>query len=205
MMNRRMTNFDANLELCRPVLRRQREGRVMVELPIVTTRPDGTIEKRFARAGAIYSRCERYRYSLFRTWETGHMLVVIGLNPSTATESQLDPTIRRCIRFAKDWDFGGLFMLNIFAFRATDPRDMKSVDDPIGPANDDCLMSIASKSPLVLAAWGSHGQFLERSTQVKQLLNRPLHCLGTTKAGQPSHPLYIPADRKPQLWWSPTK
>ena len=132
------------------------------------------------------------------------MLAVVGLNPSTATESVLDPTIRRCVQFANDWGFGGLYMLNIFAWRATDPRDMKSADDPIGPANDEYLRTVAGQCAQVLAAWGSHGQFVERSDQVKQLLNRPLHCLGTTKTNQPRHPLYIPADRKPELWWSPT-
>jgi len=101
-----------------------------------------------------------YRYSLGRRWTPGEkLLVVIGLNPSTADATQDDPTIRRCVGFAKRWGFGGLLMLNLFAYRATDPEELRGAIarglDPVGPLNDAKLLGFTDGCP-ALVAWGSH-------------------------------------------------
>lgn len=155
---------------------------------------------------AVFSPCRTWRYSLTRSWvkrEQGlerKRLVVIGLNPSTADETQDDPTIRRCIGFAKSWGFDGLLMVNLFAFRSTDPRGLPAERDrAIGPENDHYLSAI-TKCRQTLCAWGAHGELHGRAKEVfLKLANagRALLHLGVTKAGHPSHPLYIPASRKP--------
>lgn len=147
-------------------------------------------------SGARFSPCRRYRYELWRRWETGPYLQVIGLNPSTADETNNDPTVRRCIDFAKRWGFSALCMTNAFAFRATDPDDMKAEPFPIGEENDAALASLAAGAGMILAAWGVHGSHLGRDKALLATLP-PLHCLGVTRAGQPKHPLYIKADTQP--------
>ena len=146
---------------------------------------------------AELSPCRKYRYSLSRVWdESKPVCLFIGLNPSTADEVEDDPTIRRCINYAKSWGYGSLIMANIFAFRATDPRDMKAAADPVGIDNDYYLTELASKASMIVAAWGNHGSHLNRSEQVKALIPT-LHCLKVTGTGQPSHPLYLKADLQP--------
>lgn len=144
---------------------------------------------------AIFSPCRTYRYVLRRRWdwEMPHV-AFIGLNPSTADETKDDPTIRRCIQFAKDWGYGGLTMLNLFAFRATDPRDMLKAGDPIGPENNQHLLHESAKAGVVVAAWGTKGG--KRADEVIAMLPE-IHCLRKTKAGHPEHPLYLPKTLKP--------
>lgn len=140
---------------------------------------------------AVLSPCRLYRYELRRQWDpTKPEVAFIGLNPSTADETQDDPTIRKCIGYAKRWGFGGLCMVNLFAYRATDPADMKRYSDPIGPENDETLRRITSSAGLTIAAWGTEGVHLDRAKAVLPLLHNP-HCLRITKAGHPGHPLYI--------------
>lgn len=128
----------------------------------------------------------------------------IGLNPSTADETADDPTIRRCIGFAKDWGFGALCMTNLFAFRATDPEEMMSAEHPISHppslCNDGWLKAIADGAGMIVAAWGTHGRFMERSAEVKAMFrsqNKVLHCLGLNNDGTPRHPLYLPRETAP--------
>lgn len=149
-------------------------------------------------SGAKFSPCRKYRYSLWREWdETKSTCVFIGLNPSTANESEDDPTIRRCIQFAKDWGCGRLVMVNLFAYRATDPDVMKSSKSPVGKNNDINLLTECSKAELIIAAWGNHGLFEGRGDAVKTLLKEvELKCLKITVKGQPAHPLYQAADAK---------
>lgn len=125
-------------------------------------------------------------------------LMVIGLNPSTADETQDDPTIRRCINFAKAWGFGALCMTNIFAWRDTDPEKMKSTAEPIGAENDRHLIECASGAGMILAAWGKHGSHLARASYVLQILP-PVHALAINKDGSPKHPLYVRADAEPVI------
>lgn len=157
------------------------------------------------KAGATFSGCGLYRYYLWREWEPAlPRCVFIGLNPSTADETKDDPTIRRCIGFARREGCGRLDMLNMFAWRATDPRAMKSVDEPIGPWNDETIVRVASRARHVVAAWGAHGAHLGRGKAVGELLERSgvrVSCLGTTKSGHPKHPLYLRADT-PLVPWS---
>ena len=120
----------------------------------------------------------------------------VCLNPSTADEEQDDPTVRRCIRYAKEWDYGGLAVLNLFAFRATDPETMKQAGNPIGPVNDIYISIWSVKAGITVCAWGVHGDFLDRAREVLPLLYQP-HYLALTAGGLPRHPLYLKADLKP--------
>lgn len=147
---------------------------------------------------AILSEDRKYRYILSRIWdETKPTVLFIGLNPSTADENEDDPTIRRCINFAKNWGFGGLLMANLFAFRSTNPQALYSAQDPIGSENNYYIKKYAEKSALIIACWGNHGRFNNRSQQVYDLIDS-LNCLDTNKSGEPKHPLYIRSDAKPK-------
>ena len=155
------------------------------------------------KQGADFSSCRKWRFSLWRIWEPSKPVVAfIGLNPSTADEVNNDPTVRRCINYAHDWNYGGMYMLNIFGFRATDPKDMKAVDDPVGPGFLDCFLGYIDAAELIVAAWGVHGEYRERGEEVARIVTKrkPLHCLGTTKDGHPKHPLYLKKDLKPVLY-----
>jgi hypothetical protein len=154
---------------------------------------------------AIFSEDRRYRYALSRTWNKNLPAVMfVGLNPSTADETVNDPTVRRCINFAERWGYGKLYMMNLFAFRATDPLEIKSADAPIGPLNDHYLDLAWVRSGLHIAAWGVHGDHggRERDFAMKTRKFAPvsLKCLKVTKDGHPSHPLYIKGDTLPIPW-----
>jgi hypothetical protein len=148
---------------------------------------------------ATLSPCRRYRYALWRRWGPGAYVMFIGLNPSTADETQDDPTLRRCMTFARDWGYDALCMTNLFAYRATVPADMKRVAEPVGAENDRTLATLARGAGLVVAAWGTHGTHLDRGQWVRQLVPG-LHHLRLTQGGHPAHPLYLPAALKPQAW-----
>ena len=151
--------------------------------------------------GAEFSPCRTWRYALWRLWDDRLPKVAfVGLNPSTADETANDPTIRRCIDFAKRWEYGGLYMLNIFAYRATDPRDMKSVVDPDGPGNDLSLRRWCAEATLIVAAWGNHGMHRSRCNEILDLGLGRLFSLGETKHGQPKHPLYLSQRTEPRFW-----
>lgn len=124
----------------------------------------------------------------------------IGLNPSTADENQLDPTLRRIKGFSQFLNFNSFNMLNLFAFRATNPKDMLKAEDPIGKDNDFWIHKICKNAELVIVCWGTHPKDfkqegrLARDLEVQSLINpTDLHCLGFTKDGCPAHPLYLPA------------
>ena len=150
---------------------------------------------------AVFSPSRRYRYELRREWNTENRreLVVIGLNPSTADEHTNDPTIRRCLGFAHRWGCGRLLMLNLFGYRATDPKDLKRALEPVGMENGNAFGRLLATRPpnadnrIILAAWGTHGGFQNRDKHVMRWLSPLLvHCLGVTKHGFPKHPLYLP-------------
>ncbi len=141
--------------------------------------------------GAIFSKTRKYRYVLWRVWHPLQARVMfIGLNPSTADETTDDQTIRRCVNFAKDWGFGGVYMLNLFAFRATQPADMKAANHPSGVPNEGHLTRFAASSDLIVAAWGANGDHMRANDRVTALLtcNHSLFCLGRTNDGHPKHP-----------------
>jgi len=120
--------------------------------------------------------------------------VFVMLNPSTADAEQDDPTIRRCAGFARAWGFGGMTVVNLFAFRATDPARLRRARDPVGRDNDHHIATAARGAGMVVLAWGVHGALDGRDRVVAALLAdvRP-RCLGTTRGGYPRHPLYLPA------------
>ena len=153
---------------------------------------------------AVLSPLGLYRCRLSRTWDdAGEVCAFIMLNPSTADATQDDPTIRRCIGFAKAWGYGSLVVGNIFAFRATDPRAITVAFDPVGPDNALHLDDIAQDAEIVLCAWGGgrgnfRGQGREVLERFKSAGHDPkLHYLSLTKGGQPKHPLYLPRSLRP--------
>lgn len=156
----------------------------------------------FAVSGAEFSDCYQYRFKLWRTWDAS--LPVINwlmLNPSTADETKNDPTIEGCQRRAIAWGYGGLIVTNLFAFRATDPEDMKKQADPTGGIdNDMAILQAVSKCKMTICAWGNHGNHENRAAHVTRLLAPSadrLHCLKINDGGQPAHPLYIARSVKP--------
>ena len=146
---------------------------------------------------AEFSECRTYRYALWRIWDKRTPYVMfICLNPSTADELKDDPTVKRCIGFAKDWGYGGLCMTNLFALRATEPRVMLAHPSPVGPENDRWLFEIASNAGKIIAAWGTNGGHLGRDKEIIKKI-APLHCLIKTKDGFPGHPLFLKSTVKP--------
>jgi len=148
---------------------------------------------------AEYSPCRRYRYVLTRAMnpevigDDTRTIAFVGLNPSTATATTDDPTVRRCIGYAAREGFGRFVMLNAFAYRATDPADMKACPEPVGPGNDAAILRVVGEADLVVFAWGAHGGHLGRHDALLELVG-PRHCLGVTKGGFPRHPLYLRRD-----------
>lgn len=156
---------------------------------------------------ANFDPTRTYRYTLGRQWGIGGRAVFVMLNPSTADEHQEDPTIRRCIGYARDWGFGSLTILNIFALRSTDPRALLTSLDPVGPGNDAAIVSLVRGSDMVVAAWGAHGRLKNRGECVRDMLSREgfaLHYLKLTNDGQPGHPLYLKSSLLPKLWTTRT-
>ena len=149
---------------------------------------------------ARISACGKYRYRLTRYWGPEPMLPFVMLNPSTADADIDDPTIRRCMTFARREGAGGIVVSNLFALRATDPKELKLVNDPAGIGNRDALQEIAGDAkaynvPLV-CAWGAHGTILSTYSACDELRREGarLVCLGKTKEGFPRHPLYVRGD-----------
>ena len=153
-------------------------------------------------AGAVFDKSGRYRYSLWRIWdESLSACTFVMLNPSTANETNNDPTVARCINYAKAWGYGKLNVRNIFAYRSTDPRELLKVVDPIGPDNDKHILEAVLESKLIVAAWGTWGRLLKRGHEVLKIIEpyADIHCLGTTMDGFPKHPLYLKKDKLPEL------
>lgn len=174
----------------------------------------------YTDAYAEISACGKYRYLLSREWRgvaphenwrwlgakdgAGHELgepkacLFVMLNPSTADGVQDDPTIRRCVAYAKRFKFDRLEVVNLFAYRATDPQDvlrMTGDGDPIGSGNQEIVEAAAHDAGLIICAWGAHGGHIDQDeTMLGWLGNRETWALGLTKDGHPKHPLYLKAD-----------
>lgn len=156
-------------------------------------------------SAAVFSPDRIYRYALHRRWDYGDILVWVLLNPSTADETKNDPTIRRCIRYAKDWGYGGVTILNLYAYRATDPRVMRRFlhdgGDIVGPENDTYITRL-TKDKDVVAAWGNHAEW-ERASGVVYILSlnaKRLMVLKQNANGSPAHPLYLSSQLRPYPW-----
>jgi hypothetical protein len=143
-----------------------------------------------------------YRYSLTRLWDQDNPrnIIFIMLNPSTADGEQDDPTIRKCVKFSQKWGFGCLTVLNLFAYRATNPKALLAVPDPVGPYNNQLIKDLTGETDLVVCAWGSSVPKLiePRAQEVLEILTKnriqPKALRISQKTGQPYHPLYLPDD-----------
>ena len=141
------------------------------------------------KKSAVFSACRKYRYSLTRSWDlSGNYVLFIGLNPSVADEMVDDPTLTRCINFAKDWGYGGLIMVNLFAYMSTHPSELKKASLPIGKENNMHILKSHQKSQLSVVAWGNDGYFMERDKEVLELFTNPIAFLKKKSANLP-HPL----------------
>ncbi len=158
---------------------------------------------------AVLSEDGRYRYLLSRRWGDGPTVLFAMLNPSTADADVDDPTIRRCMGFARTWGFHGIYVWNIYAYRATDPNKLDRVLDPVGVGIEVPLCGVLENPACgvarIVAAWGAkpnRGKYTwrERSVLYGALWERDIHVLGLTKAGHPRHPLYVKGDTEPTLW-----
>jgi len=147
--------------------------------------------------GAVFDESGNYRYRLWRRWDPSlPKLCFVMLNPSTADATSNDPTISRCVNMASRWGYGGLEVVNLFAYRSTRPRDLWGADDPVGTHNDLHIKRAAAHADACLLAWGNlPPSKIARSRAVLKILQaRNLYCLGFTKMNQPRHPLYLTAD-----------
>ena len=166
---------------------------------------------KYIDGGADISACGKYRYSLWREWgglyTTRSVLkkscLFIMLNPSTADAKTDDPTIRRCVSFAKSFGYDWLEVVNLFAFRATNPKQLLALnhnDDPVGVRNQEVIEQAASRTGIIIAAWGAHGSYLGQDETVLDWLDENVdlvHALGITNEGHPRHPLYLRNGLKP--------
>lgn len=148
---------------------------------------------------AIISSCGSYRYLLSRDFveNPSNPIIFCMLNPSTADASLDDPTIRRCIGFAKTWGCDSLKVINLYAFRSSSPKNLWITNDPVGIENDKYLRELAMQHKNIVCAWGANAK-KERIAEVFDLFNSVdanLYCLGTTIKGMPKHPLYIKSDQ----------
>ena len=146
--------------------------------------------------GAVISECGTYRYSLWREVSPSGsgICLFIMLNPSVADAAEDDPTIRRCIDFTRRWGHRELRVVNLFALRTKEPRELAGVLDPIGLGNDRVLHSEILGADMVVAAWGNRGSLLQRSAIVYAMINglgKESWHLGLNKTGEPCHPLYV--------------
>lgn len=156
-------------------------------------------------SGAVLSADGRYRYRLWRIWcDLAPMMVWVLLNPSTADASADDPTLRKCIGFARQHRHGGVILVNLFAWRATNPKELRTVADPIGPENDEHIRW-AVNAPVIatiMAGWGADTFARRRAMTVSVNIRaqRPIWCLGKTGDGCPKHPLYPPYTTPLEAW-----
>jgi hypothetical protein len=149
---------------------------------------------------AVIDDTGKYRYTLTRTWyRYGPRVTFVMLNPSTADETKDDPTIRKCIGFAKKWDYGSIEVVNMYAWRATSPKDLDGVEHPVGKENDSYIRTAIQRSSCVVAAWGADGTGPIRLREMLSLIGNAF-CLGRTKNGSPRHPLYLGYDVKPLVY-----
>ena len=151
----------------------------------------------FMQKDAVISECGLYRYRLTRQWSDGALMTFVMLNPSTADADVDDPTIRRCMSFARREKAAGICVVNLFAFRATLPSNLAKARDPFGPENSK-FVEESVRARGAVCAWGAHdmaddpGRALGRWACYKGI---KLFCLGRNKSGAPKHPLYVRGDQ----------
>jgi hypothetical protein len=161
--------------------------------------------------GAVFSECRGYRYTLWREWADGPRIAFVMLNPSTADAEFNDPTVERCERRAERTGYGAIDVVNLFAWRSTDPKVLPYQSDPVGPANDDAIRNVARSASRVVVGWGNTWKKQTRWWATSPTRGRdravlailidlgvPIYCLGINGDGSPKHPLYL-RDSAPYL------
>jgi len=143
-----------------------------------------------------------YRYNLWRIWDEQLPRVLwVMLNPSTADANQNDPTLRRILEFSKQWGYGSLEVVNLYAWRSPDPKTLLSASDPVGPLNNQHIIKAAERVARIVVAWGSHKSTINRDREVLALFShREVYRLTVTRTGAPGHPLYVPSDTPLQIY-----
>jgi hypothetical protein len=152
---------------------------------------------------AVFSQDAQYRYLLTRTWDKTKLGVCfVMLNPSKANATDSDNTIDRCITFAKSWGYGKIEVVNLFAYVSTDPKVLYTTQDPVGPENDRYIYDSLKTNEEIILGWGNIGKHQKRAQIFLNMFkDYKLKCLKKNKDGSPGHPLYLPKDVKPQLFW----
>lgn len=161
--------------------------------------------------GAVISPCGRYRYRLWRHWSDAPHALWVMLNPSTADGTKDDPTIRRCISFARAWGCGGIVVVNLYALRATNPDHLWQARsehgfDIVGPANDATIAESITGAHVGtrVAAWGTQARpdRVAALHRIATAADVDFVCLGRSRAGMPRHPLLVRrgTEREPYLW-----
>lgn len=152
---------------------------------------------------AVISEDNKYRYHLARTWDdSGKRVLFIMLNPSTADDMTDDPTIRRICGYAKEWGYGGLDVGNIYAYRSTNPKTLKTTQDPHGPENKQHLRRLIQKADIVVYAWGTN---VKQEPEWLRQMVPVAYCIDVSKHGIPRHPLYLRKDLKPRIFRQQSK
>lgn len=167
--------------------------------------------------GAELSPDGLYRYTLTREWDDGKCVAWLMFNPSTADTEQDDATIRKCVGFSKQWGYGRMVVVNLFAIRSRDPRAVALAVDPVGPLNDYWIKKATAESREVICAWGCSDhippKFAGRINNATDLIpdEIPTMCLGRRKDGSPRHPLIlaystprVPYHREKTAQWCPS-
>jgi len=156
----------------------------------------------FLKSTAIFSEDKQYRYVLTRVWkEPSNPILWIMLNPSTADEYQLDPTLTRCLNFSQDWNFSEMIICNLFSLRSTNPKNLYSHKNPIGPENLKYILEESKRANMIMVGWGNHSNLdINWRNNLLNSLNKSLYCLGRNKNGNPSYPLYKSSKLKPILY-----
>ena len=141
---------------------------------------------------ANVSTCGKYRYSLTRIWDYSKPFVMfIGINPNRADANDDDQTTRRLKFFAEENGYGGYMLTNLFGYRSPDPLELATVEDPIGPENDESLLTLHKLCKDVIFMWGNEGVLFERDKKIIEMFPNAL-CFGRSKKnGNPKHPLYL--------------
>jgi len=150
---------------------------------------------KYLDSDAYISNDGAYRYWLRRQLSEGSTSVLfVGLNPSTADARLDDPTIRRCVGFAREWGYAWLYMANLYAYRTKDPNALPAhADLAIGPENAYELRRLLRRSTRIVAAWGRHKLHPQARTLARTVAaHRGVYCLGLNQDGSPRHPLFVP-------------
>lgn len=156
----------------------------------------------FTTSSAAFDPSRTYRYALVRRWGTGPIVLWIMLNPSSADERTLDPTLTRCLGFSIQWGFDAFSVCNLYALRSPRPAALWRVADPVGPLNDEAIELAIAEADLIVVGWGVHAK-PDRVAWISELLARsgkPVACLRVQQDGSPGHPLYIARDTVLRRW-----